>query len=537
MRALCGGVVALLERYRSELLLVEQEVLQTRGTLPVSAVYAAMEEWRQVLPATSALVEEVVAVGGARGGGLLDALERRAKTGMPVVRAAFEGLLVPCRCVLLSQIGSWALHGILHDPCDEFFVGGGVGESAAAGEVWTAYRIRSELLPACLPLRVAEGVLFAGKTLAVFQRAGGGAAVLEPAEAAAAEARLAELQAAAPGRFQSTPLAELVDFVRQRAAARLWSVVAEHGGLLPALEDFRAYMLVGKGELFAELDVQGGRLLDRPVVRTTLHDARSAWGRAASALGCEDSPPHQMFTLTLNPPRAAPPGRDVDTEDGWAALGLEARLGWPLSLVFTPEAIAGYNAVFPFLLRVARVQRRLGDAWAAQMRRGRLRGPAAAPSASAGSRLLRLRANMSFLLGNLLSYLQGDVVDAQHELLLQRAAAARGFDDFLAAHGEFLTALRVQTFRSAAPVRNLLAELLRLGESLCALLDKGGVALTPTSFAELDRIEQAFAHQAAFLFRLLSSVGSAASATGRDHLAQLLLRLDYNGWLSRSSAP
>ena len=105
------------------------------------------------------------------------------------------------------------------------------------------------------------------------------------------------------------------------------------------LQDFRTYLLVGQGEFFAEFITQASRALERSIVRATLHDARAAWGRAAGALGYEESPPFKLFNLTLHPTRTSSPGRDVDTNDGWAALGLDASLDWPLRLVFTPEVM------------------------------------------------------------------------------------------------------------------------------------------------------------------------------------------------------
>lgn len=138
--------------------------------------------------------------------------------------------------------------------------------------------------------------------------------------------------------------------------------------------------------------------------------------------------------------------------------------------------------------------------------------------------LLGLRLSVALCLCHCLA--QGDVIDTQFELLMQSINHARDFDAIGAAHHNYITALLVQTFRTTPSVRRLLGDIFALCESLCDLVERG-IWRDTSGFAELDRVETGFQRQTAFLFKMLTS------ASSKDHLSQLLLRINYNQYFSQ----
>eukprot|EP00041_Stephanoeca_diplocostata_P034549 m.1183878 g.1183878 ORF g.1183878 m.1183878 type:complete len:169 (+) comp24540_c1_seq88:1840-2346(+) len=122
--------------------------------------------------------------------------------------------------------------------------------------------------------------------------------------------------------------------------------------------------------------------------------------------------------------------------------GFSVKVPWPMQLMFNEEAIAKYNSLFSFLLRVNRLQYGLHRVWADNMRR--IKRNRVADKTSTNARLLSLRARMSFLVDNLQYYLQVDVLDAQYALFTDAIDRCRDFDAITQAHDHFLTTLLTQ---------------------------------------------------------------------------------------------
>lgn len=180
------------------LLEVEEKVRAAPQT-PLSYLYNALSAWRIELTALADLTRRVSS-GEVRGARLLDLLEGPGVVGIPLVEAAFAtyvlahcwhanpfltlfslgeaavvseselltsvrprclppvfSVAVPCRRVLANQLSAWLLHGLLLDDAAEFFVQPPAGGEAAV-DSWQSHIIQEDLLPASIPLRVADKV-------------------------------------------------------------------------------------------------------------------------------------------------------------------------------------------------------------------------------------------------------------------------------------------------------------------------------------------------------------------------------------------
>lgn len=61
-------------------------------------------------------------------------------------------------------------------------------------------------------------------------------------------------------------------------------------------------------------------------------------------------------------------------------------------------------------------------------------------------RILTLRRNLSFIVHNLLYYLEVDVIEAQFSIFLKAVKSANAFEDIIKVHTQFLTDLLTKTF-------------------------------------------------------------------------------------------
>lgn len=52
-----------------------------------------------------------------------------------------------------------------------------------------------------------------------------------------------------------------------------------------------------------------------------------------------------------------------DSEGEWNRLLVKYDAPWPLQLIFTHEACQSYNKIFRFLLRLKKIEVKLGQSW------------------------------------------------------------------------------------------------------------------------------------------------------------------------------
>lgn len=217
--------------------------------------------------------------------------------------------------------------------------------------------------------------------------------------------------------------------------------------------------------------------------------------------------------------------------DAWRRLSLQLEVEGPLVLLLHPRNARRYDELFGFLWGVKRVQTELQAVWASQTTTGAM--PPARRAALMP--LWRLRAHMSFLVDNLQYYLQVDVLDVQWLKLTRAAEEQADFEALVAAHEDCLGALHAQCFLQAGAVSSALHQILQLCLSLCRMVSYAdvGAASQAAYHAQLETLQREFARQSAFLFAFLSNMSSPQAS---PHLAQLLLRLNFNDFFLQPRA-
>jgi len=128
-------------------------------------------------------------------------------------------------------------------------------------------------------------------------------------------------------------------------------------------------------------------------------------------------------------------------QDPWGGLSLDYSAHWPLHLVFSPDVIEKYNVLFRFLLPIKRVQLDLQHVWSSRIRS--LKDLSDHPNFR---KAMQLRQHMSFLIDNLFSYLQVDVLESQWTVLEKGVRKSVDFEEVRQLHEKYLSSITAQCF-------------------------------------------------------------------------------------------
>ena len=428
-------------------------------------------------------------------------------------------------------------------------------EDGGEGEWHRGFQVSLEALPPGVELPAAEATLFVGRAVRVLSRPRGAyfgrATPLLPASHARRATRLIrDLADAAPssdGAFDRARFEAAIREIERPIASALGKLVIEDAGLTAHLDALRGYLLMGRGDFYQQFFEEAGGLLARPPrAATAERELEARFQRAAMKSSAEHDPLAARFRPRFDPARdatgatsASSPSSSSDARaasasfrvpslDGWDALELEYRVPWPLGLVVTRDAIARYNRMFQYAFRLRRVLAALDEAWLELRRRG---------DDERRRRLAACQSFARFLLNNLLTYLQVDVIEASHaEMLARIRAAPEDVSNAQRALRACLARVAAQSFLDLERVSDVVERVMALATRLARL-----VAAAHDDAADIDAVaekereagEIAAAHErvAAELWRTLRSERLADDPKA-PHLRQLLLRLNFNDFFS-----
>ena len=429
-------------------------------------------------------------------------------------------------------------------------------EDGGEGEWHRGFQVSLEALPPGVELPAAEATLFVGRAVRVLSRPRGAyyfgrATPLLPASHARRATRLIrDLADAAPssdGAFDRARFEAAIREIERPIASALGKLVIEDAGLTAHLDALRGYLLMGRGDFYQQFFEEAGGLLARPPRPATAErELEARFQRAAMKSSAEHDPLAARFRPRFDPARdatgatsASSPSSSSDARaasasfrvpslDGWDALELEYRVPWPLGLVVTRDAIARYNRMFQYAFRLRRVLAALDEAWLELRRRG---------DDEHRRRLAACQSFARFLLNNLLTYLQVDVIEASHaEMLARIRAAPEDVSNAQRALRACLARVAAQSFLDLERVSDVVERVMALATRLARLVAAGrddAADLDAVAEKEREAGEIAAAHErvAAELWRTLRSERLADDPKA-PHLRQLLLRLNFNDFFS-----
>uniref|UniRef100_A0A7M5X4M2 Gamma-tubulin complex component n=1 Tax=Clytia hemisphaerica TaxID=252671 RepID=A0A7M5X4M2_9CNID len=391
------------------------------------------------------------------------------------------------------------------------------------------------MLPTYIPLRLAQKILFIGESVQMLKDT-------ENLKIHHYDENIGNLLQGRENDFLKTlhdlqerqefsiPALEVeVDKIKACVAEQLWKLVVEDADLIKHLKLLKEMYLLGRGELYLTLIDHLHTTMKGPPTTVMSYDISAAFKQSLAKILTYSEEYEDLFELKL----------DMKTDDQtsnekfkstWDLLQVQYNPPWPLHLLFTPSIMEKLNMLFTFLLKVRRTQIELQGLWAFLMsakRSGKIKmtsGP-----------IWVLRRRMAFFIDNLQYYLQVDVLETQFSLLISKIHKTQSFENINRSLDNFLIEMLKQSFVSMKKVFNILHEIIYHCMAFCETVTSSDDLWDTSSKTEerIERIAEEYNKQTSLLFTILSSVRSHQTS---PHLAQLLLRIDFNKFFTKKSA-
>lgn len=308
LRAMANALDKKLQSYRQVIVQTEAAILSGEdnlgGIVPLSTISGRFAPYQLVFPAIANLLSDIESAALTEapysGGRLINLLQDRSASGVPIQKEWMTELLQGCCAVMLRQITSWVIHGQIQDPFGEFFVvqlesSHGAGEtnqgsrystgsfvrSRAATSLgpdtvspstvltgsaalspsikWqTGYGLDEQMIPAMIPTALAHAMLFIGKSIATVRQAKPKPIpipqsitqrhldLLLPLISTSSEKM--EIKSVSDEVLNLNLLTAVIHQIRKDIANHLWVVVQVGEKVVKTLESFKRYFLLCDGE-------------------------------------------------------------------------------------------------------------------------------------------------------------------------------------------------------------------------------------------------------------------------------------------------
>ncbi|XP_058789863.1 gamma-tubulin complex component 4 isoform X2 [Phymastichus coffea] len=544
LAALCDGMNNALEPFREEVIAMERTVLND-GYTPVSMILCRVQKYLSLFSILNSIIREIESENlfGCR---ILQCLHHYNNTGVSQVREALQKMTHCVHVVFYKHLTSWLLYGHLEDVHKEFFI----QKTEKSNDLIIGDDKDKDL-------SLANKILTIGQTIIMFGN--------DPRQKKDLKTLTTNAENLIWGEkeyeyfkklhlLQARPIFALVEFERmvdklkQCVTQHLWHVAVEEAQLMSRFKLIKDFYLMGRGDMFLEFIKLATHILEKTSTNHTSRDVNLAFQMAMRRTSTEEIA-LESFTFTVPILETTKDERDnlaeiteqttggsaeiseKEREDpidkkGWGLINLKYKVMWPLHLIFNPTTMGHYNNLFRFLLRVKKTQINLWNLWRDHMN-----------SKNIDSDVMQLRNNLIFIIDNLQYYLQVDVIESQYAIMENGMKSTRNFEEVQRAHTMFLKNIMSRTFltlgdstKKKNPVSKLIRLLLRLCDDFIRNASVWEIDnLLETEKQELKSLNDVLDGLMSWLTKTLNRVRAQPSG---EHLAQLLLRLDFNRWFS-----
>ncbi|KAL0105295.1 hypothetical protein PUN28_016741 [Cardiocondyla obscurior] len=564
IRALCDGMDQALEPFREEIIDLENIVLNNRHT-PLSLILCSVEKYTCLFSVLHSIIREIHTQ-KLHGCKLLQCLHQRMHTGVPEINSTLELMAHSVHIVFYKHLTSWLLYGHLEDTHREFFIQKtsdcektltfedgkndiDTRETTSNNiiiNMWD-YNIQIDMLPSYIRPSLASKILTIGQTIIMFgndprqKKDFSMSSKTENSVWGDKEyeyfRKLQNLQEKSV--FNIVEFDRTINELKQCVTELLWHVAVEEAQLMQQLKLVKEFFLMGRGDFYLEFIKLTAHILNKAPMIHTSRDINLAFQMALRKMHLNDESAIDSFNFVV--PMLPSENEDVDTDAtdladnekqdpnekrGWGMITLKYKVVWPLHLFFNPTALNDYNTLFRFLLRVKKTQIDLWNLWSEHMHHKNI-----------DIGVIQLRNNLIFIIDNLQYYLQVDVVESQYTVMETSMKNTQNFEDIQKAHSIFLANVMSQTFLldSGTGKKNSVNKLIHILLRLCddfilqaSMWEVGNLLLTEKE--ELKTLCETLNSVMDWLTKTLHRVRAQPSG---EHLARLLLRLDFNRWFSK----
>jgi len=216
-----------------------------------------------------------------------------------------------------------------------------------------------------------------------------------------------------------------------------------------------------------------------------------------------------------------------NNEDTWSGLTVDYATKWPLNLFLSNQILEKYSNIFRYLFPMRCLQIELHKAWLNATKANRIY-----TLNQVNIKILHLRNNMSFFLDNLWSYFHLDVLDVQWNKLDEAINNAKDFEELRKVHELYLTSISNQIFLSFPVIVKSIFAVITQCRRLINLLARTELGMNK------HEIEEEYYHLRKDFDIACSDMLSIITLLNKNqnspYLYQLLLRLDYNGYYTKS---
>ncbi|CAH0724383.1 unnamed protein product, partial [Brenthis ino] len=577
-QALSEGITEVLKSYKKTLKEVQDLVIGNQN-YTLAFVYSYVEKFRGLFNTLNKIIN-TIKERRLIGCQILSLVHQYVLNGNEMVHDSVIQIFTCLNTVFINQLCTWLLYGELRDPYEEFFILQMKKNDSSDTFISTqsstntcdkalvstlqqtpldcGYNLNPNMIPYFIPLSLAQEILFVGKTIILFgfdpkkvkknnsfminrsmltlQKCDADCRRFTIWEEKEAEFHEMLQKLKDPEVFEVYNLRSVVREIKECVTKHLWTVAVEEAQLLHELRLMKDFYLIGRGELFLELLRLTAPMLDKPTTRTSTRDMNHAFQLAARAVFLSNSADIEKFTFELpyiKPNMSTNSSIDNDSSavaDGWSTIILKYDFKWPLHLLFAPEVLARYNDMFRLLLRIKKTQHDLHALWKTYKQSTRFS-------------ICQLHNKLMFLMDNLQHYLQADVLETNFSRLMDAVNKTNDFEKLKKAHATFLADTLSQSFLTVTscndsdtgdtldslsnPVFCNIMELLKLCHSFCTISEFASDKEAEDYY--LRGYSERFNKLVKQLMQLLVSLRDRPCGV---YLARLLMRLDYNRWLS-----
>ncbi|KAF9914773.1 hypothetical protein BX616_007591 [Lobosporangium transversale] len=380
LKALASTLEHRLDSYRQTIIQTETAILSGEdnlgGIVPLSTIISRFAPFELVFPAITSLISEIEDAYSSGspfiGGRLINHLQNKAASGVPLLKDWMDDLLQGCCGVMMRQIVSWTVYGQIQDPFDEFFIvqlqsstvpseakyNSELGRrshrsfeslNTRSSELHAAnsapysttikwnkeYVLDESMLPIMIPTTLAHEMLFIGKAIVTAREAKPKPIPIPPSMTSHHRDLILPLvyRTAESKTFNVNHLSHAIHRIRKDIANHLWVVVQVGEKIIKTFESFKRYFLLcngdfGLGLISALEDFNKNRLstLEQQhkasFIQTTStgsirdHDLGGLLVKAAQGTSAQEDPELLKFELRILKKPTTDQGGNVGDDDG-----------------------------------------------------------------------------------------------------------------------------------------------------------------------------------------------------------------------------
>ncbi|KAG0202398.1 Gamma-tubulin complex component 4 [Mortierella sp. GBA30] len=406
LKAFANALERKLQCYRQVIVDTEAAILSGEdnlgGVVPLPTITARFAPFQLVFPAISNLIAEIRSASTSEtpftGGRLINFLQDKAASGVPIQKEWMDELLRGCCAVMMRQIVSWVIYGQIQDPFGEFFIvqcqpvsdakytgiqRGQASESLLRSRSATAFRttrisstntsssmssikweteyaLDETTIPAMIPTTLAEAMLFIGKSIATARQAkpkpipipqsmtSHHLELIMPLVDRTSRSIALDSHSMSGEILNLNLLSSVMHQIRRDIADHLWVVVQVGERVVRTLESFRKYFLLCDGEYGLGLidaleEFKRNRLsrlgqfssADSTSISIRDHDLGGMLSKAAQNTSAQDDPALQSFELRLLKRSKAQEGAKGSSDSATTGMFDDQHLGIPIRLWYT----------------------------------------------------------------------------------------------------------------------------------------------------------------------------------------------------------